>query len=207
MAAAAASEFVLPHLFPAATRADWFGLYKVVVWLVSVVNNVIVTVTIQSVSKFVAEDEAREGQIARAGFRLMLPIGIAAAGGFALLAPAMAQFENDARLVPYLRIAALIPFGYAVYSVFVGVANGRREFHKQAGLDCTFSTTRAALVLGLAAAGFGLTGALGGFAVASLAIIAAAAIVVRPHRATGERVPASRIGAVFGQVGLSTPPP
>src|SRR5206468_8655333 len=142
-------------------RATMFGLYKVVVWMVSVVNNVIVTVTIQSVSKFVAEDTAREGQVARAGFRLMLPIGVVAAGVFALCAPVFAGFENDAALVPYLRIAAIIPLGYAVYSVFVGVANGRREFHKQAGLDCTFSTTRAGLILGLAAAGFGIGGAIG----------------------------------------------
>src|SRR5262249_20515939 len=186
MAAAAASEFVLPHLFPAATRADWFGLYKVVVWIVSVVNNVIVTVTIQSVSKFVAEDEVREGQVVRAGFRLMLPVGLLAAGGFALAAPLIAHFEADRALVPYLRIAAVIPLGYAVYSVFIGVANGRREFHKQAALDCTFSTLRAALVLGLAATGFGLAGALSGFASASLAIIAVAALFVRPRRAEGE---------------------
>src|SRR5262250_1032926 len=126
MFAAAAIEFVLPHLLPAATRATMFGLYKVVVGIVSIVNNVIVTVTIQSVSKFVAEDEAREGQVARAGYRLMLPVGIAAAAGFALLAPLVADFENDSALVPYLRIAAIIPFGYAMYSVLVGVANGRR---------------------------------------------------------------------------------
>ena len=202
--AGAVIEFLLPHLFPAATRGAMFGLYKVVVGIVSIVNNVIVTVTIQSVSKFVAEDEAREGQVARAGWRLMLPVGIAAAAGFALLAPLVADFENDSALVPFLRIAAIIPFGYAMYSVLVGVANGRREFHKQAGLDCTFSTTRAGLVLGLAAAGFGLTGAVGGFAAASIAIIFIAAIVIRPHKPTGEKFPASRLGAFFGQVGLYT---
>ena len=202
--AGAVIEFLLPHLFPAAARGAMFGLYKVTVGVISIVNNVIVTVTIQSVSKFVAEDEAREGQVARAGWRLMLPIGLAAAAGFALLAPFIAGFENDSSLVPYLRIAAIIPFGYAMYSVLVGVANGRREFHKQAGLDCTFSTTRAVLVLGLAAAGFGVGGAIAGFAAASIAIIAVAALVVRPHAATGERFPASRLGAFFGQVGLYT---
>src|SRR5262249_10233947 len=159
-----------------------FGLYKVVVGIVSIVNNVIVTVTIQSVSKFVAEDEAREGQVARAGWRLMIPVGLAAAAGVALLAPLVAGFGNDSSPGPYLRIAAIIPFGSAMYSVLVGVANGRREFHKQAGLDCTFSTTRAGLVLGLAAAGFGLTGAIGGFAAASIAIIFIAAVVIRPHK-------------------------
>ena len=202
--AGAVIEFLLPHLFPAEKRGAMFGLYKVVVGVISIVNNVIVTVTIQSVSKFVAEDEAREGQVARAGWRLMLPVGLAAGAGFALLAPLIADFENDSALVPYLRIAAIIPFGYAMYSVLVGVANGRREFHKQAGLDCTFSTTRAALVLGLAAAGFGVGGAIGGFAAASIGIIFVAAIVIRPHKPAGEKFPASRLGAFFGQVGLYT---
>src|SRR5262249_23021577 len=142
MVAGTVIEFVLPHLLLAAQRAHLFGLYKVVVSTVSVINNVVTTVTIQSVAKFVAEDDAPQGQVARAGLRLMALIGSAAAAGFALAAPALAAFEHDASLTPYLRLAAGIVLAYSIYSVFVGVANGRREFHKQAGLDMTFSTLR-----------------------------------------------------------------
>src|SRR5262249_54060938 len=91
MVAGAMIEFVLPHLFPADGRARLFGLYKVTVGIVSVINNVMITVTIQSVSKFVAEDDTRQGQVARAGFRLMALIGIVTAGTFAAAAPLPAR--------------------------------------------------------------------------------------------------------------------
>jgi O-antigen/teichoic acid export membrane protein len=205
MAAGAVIEFVLPHLFPAAERAGLFGLYKVVVGIVSVINNVIVTVTIQSVSRFVAEEDARAGQVARAGFRLMSAVGLVTAGTFVAVAPLVANFENDSGLTPYLRIAAGIILGYSIYSVFVGVANGRREFHKQAGLDMTFSTLRALGVLGLAAAGLGLGGAIGGFAGAAVVIVGVAAAVVRiPPRGSAPAFPAARVGAFFSQVGVYT---
>jgi O-antigen/teichoic acid export membrane protein len=205
MLAGAAIEFALPHLFPAATRAQQFALYKVVVSIVSVINNVIVTVTIQSVSKFVAEEDQRQGQVARAGLRLMVPLGIGVAAVYAALAGVIAGFEKDDRLVPYLRVSALIVLAYATYSVFVGIANGRREFHKQAGLDMTFSTLRAASVLSLAAGGFGVFGAVGGFAGAALAMIGVSASVVRlPPASDGERFASSRLLGFFGPVGLYT---
>ncbi|HJZ89182.1 MAG TPA: oligosaccharide flippase family protein [Polyangia bacterium] len=205
MLAGAVIEFVLPHLFPADESARLFGLYKVTVGIVSVINNVMITVTIQSVSKFVAEDDAQQGQVARAGFRLMALIGIVTAGTFAAVAPLLSGFEHDAALTPYLRISAAVVVAYSIYSVFVGIANGRREFHKQAGLDMTFSTLRAAGVLGLAAAGLGVGGAVGGFAAAAVAIGFVAALVVRvPPRGGGPAFPAARLAGFFGQVGLYT---
>src|SRR5215831_17457810 len=93
MLAGAVIEFVLPHLFPADESARLFGLYKVTVGIVSVINNVMITVTIQSVSKFVAEDDAQQGQVTRAGFRLMGLIGVLTCGGFLLAAPLIATLE------------------------------------------------------------------------------------------------------------------
>src|SRR5207245_11086017 len=112
-----------------------------------VIHSVLVTVAIQSVSKCVAEDDARQGQVARAGCRLMAPLGLGAAAAFLALAPLIARFEHDPALVPYLRISAAVVLCYGLYSVFVGIANGRREFHKQAGLDMAFLPLRLAAVL------------------------------------------------------------
>ena len=50
-------------------------------------------------------------------------------------------------------LAGLIVGGYSFYAVFVGTANGLRQFHKQAGLDITFATLRVAGLLGMAMAG------------------------------------------------------
>jgi stage V sporulation protein B len=73
-------------------------------------------------------------------------------------------------------LAGLIIAGYSFYAVFVGTANGLHQFHKQAGLDMTFATLRAAGLLGMAAAGFGVVGVIGGW-VAAVALILCAAIV------------------------------
>ena len=45
-------------------------------------------------------------------------------------------------------VAGCIVAGYSIYAVFVGTANGRQEFHKQAGLDITMATVRAVGILG-----------------------------------------------------------
>jgi stage V sporulation protein B len=58
--------------------------------------------------------------------------------------------------------------------VLVGSANGARDFHKQAGLDVTFATLRAIGILGAAALGFGVYGAIGAWVAAVGAIIAVA---------------------------------
>ena len=74
-------------------------------------------------------------------------------------------------------LAGLIVGGYAFYAVFVGTANGLHQFHKQAGLDITFATLRAAGLLGMAMAGLGVIGVIGGWVAA-----------VGDHPVRGDRV-------------------
>ena len=57
-----------------------------------------------------------------------------------------------------LMLAGLIVGGNAFYAVFVGTANGLRQFHKQAGLDITFATLRSVGLVGMAMAGLGVIG-------------------------------------------------
>jgi len=55
-------------------------------------------------------------------------------------------------------------------------ANGLHQFHKQAGLDVTFATLRVVGLLGMAMAGFGVVGVIGGW-VAAVGVILCASIV------------------------------
>src|SRR6185503_8315988 len=73
----------------------------------------------------------------------------------------------------YFRIAAAIPFLYALYAVFVGSANGLRRFHTQASFDVGFSTAKTILLLGLAVL-WKVTGAFIGFAAAAAFILVVA---------------------------------
>jgi stage V sporulation protein B len=199
MVAGYAIEFGLARLL----GVDVFGVYKLVVGGISVLDNTIVTGTIQGVSKFTSEDETRADAVKRAGLRMQLLVGGGAAAGFAALAPLLARFWADASLVPLLRLSSIIVFCYAFYSVFVGSANGLRRFHVQAGLDMTYSTLRATLTLGLAALGLGATGAIGGFAAASATILAIAAVWVGPGR-TGPPFATRRLAGFTGRLLLYT---
>jgi stage V sporulation protein B len=74
--------------------------------------------------------------------------------------------------------------------VFVGTANGRKEFHKQAGLDITMATMRAIGIVGLASAGFGVYGAISGWVAATgLILVVASFVVGRPTKTDATDAP------------------
>lgn len=155
-----------------------YGVYGLVVGAISVLDNVIVTGTIQAVSKFTAEDEERTGAVKAAALKLQLVLGGGVAATFALIAPGIAAFERDPSLTPYLRLASGIVLCYAFYAVFVGSANGLKRFGTQAGLDALYATIRGVLIVGLAAAGFAVWGAVSGFVIASFVILIVSLVVV-----------------------------
>ena len=163
----------LPRLLDDPAR---FGDFKVVNTLISIVNMVMITGTIQAVSKLVSEDEASARAVKRRALMLQLAVG----GGLFLIlvlaaGPICSAALQDERLAPYLRVSALIVLAYAFYAVFVGMLNGLKEFRGQATLDMTFSTMKTGLIVGLVLAGFGVMGAFAGFAAAAVAIVGIAA--------------------------------
>jgi O-antigen/teichoic acid export membrane protein len=200
MIAGAAIVFRLPHVLDEAL----YGAYLLVVGVASVVNNVVVTATIQAVSRFTAQMQADPREVQRAGFRMHLRIGVPIAVSFAaVVAPVMGWFFHDPAKVGPLALAALIVAGYSFYAVFVGTANGLRQFHKQAGLDVTFATLRAVGIIGLASVGFGVYGAVGGWVGAVAAILAVSAVVIGvPRAGAGSPQPLRPLASFFGSVAL-----
>jgi O-antigen/teichoic acid export membrane protein len=170
MVSGSVQQIVLPRLLATAE----FGAFAVVNSVVSIINNTMVQATIQSVSKFTAEDDAQAGGVQRAGLRMQAFIGTAVALALALGAPLIATFMKAPQCVGLFRIAAVIPFLYAFYAVFVGTANGLRAFRAQASFDVGFSTAKTVLLLGLAVF-WRVEGAFVGFATAAALILAVAA--------------------------------
>jgi stage V sporulation protein B len=84
-----------------------------------------------------------------------------------------------------------------VYATLIGALNGRKRFSAQATFDVSFSTLRTGLTLGLAAAGLGVMGALGGFAAAATVIVLAALLVVGAGQ-RGEGLSAARYAGFAG---------
>jgi stage V sporulation protein B len=200
MIAGAVIEFRLP----AVLARTVFGAYAVVSSVVSPINNVLVTGSIQAVSRFTAQRPETARAVQASGLRMHLFIGLPVAILFIALSPLWAWLLHDMSKIGPLMLAGFIVAGYAFYAVLVGTANGRREFSKQAGLDITFATLRALGILGLATAGLGLYGAVGGWVAAVGIILAIATVVIGlPGRIpTAERVPVRPMLRFFAGVAL-----
>lgn len=167
---------VMQLRLPAILSRGAFGSYSLVSNIASLVNNVLVTGTIQAVSRFSAQEPAKARRVQEAGLRMHVRLGLVIGIGFVAAAPLVSWALLDASKTGPLMLAGLIIAGYSFYAVFVGTANGLQQFQKQAGLDVTFATLRAAGVLGMAMAGLGVIGVIGGW-VAAVGLILCASIV------------------------------
>jgi stage V sporulation protein B len=156
-----------------------YGIYRVVINTVSIINAVIVTGTYQTVSKYVSQEPEKADSIKWKALGLQVYVGGAATLGFFLLAPVVASLLNDPRLTGWLRLASLITLSYSFYSVYTGYFNGKKRFDIQAGLDISYSTLKLVFIVLLAWLGFGVTGSVGGFALAAASVLVISAIIAR----------------------------
>jgi stage V sporulation protein B len=189
---------------PAILSRTTFGAFGVVNSFISPINNVMVTGSIQSVSRFIAQEPEKARRVQAAGFRMHLFIGLGVAAVFAAAAPVVAMFQHDqSKMVP-LMVGSLIVAGYSFYAVFVGTANGLRQFNKQAGLDILFATFRAAGILGAAYAGLGVIGVVSGWvaAVGVILLLAALWIGLPGQAATGDKMSIRPLSGYFAQVAV-----
>jgi O-antigen/teichoic acid export membrane protein len=163
--------YTLPRLI---SRED-VGLYKVTVGVVSIINAVIVTCTQQTVSKYISQEDEKADSVKAKALKLQTLVGGGAAIGFFLLAPVIAGYLNDERLTNPLRLASLITLSYAFYAVFIGYFNGQKKFFTQALVDMTYSTLKLGFIVLFVWFGFGVMGAIGGFAMAAASVLALSA--------------------------------
>ncbi len=167
-----------------------YGVWTLVSSWMSTLNNVMITATIQAVAYFAARGPSAVEHAKKTALRMNLLIGGGAAALFFLLSPVVASFEHDAELTKYLQLGSLIILGYSFYAVFVGAANGARQFHKQAGLDITFATLRTLFVLLGAWLLHSALAAFWGWVVAAGVILVVAVMLVGlPKTDGGEPIP------------------
>ncbi len=180
-------------------RVD-YGVWGSVLNAVSILNNVVVAGSIQSMSRSVTE----QGPAAlRRGLVLHVIVGVVLASGFALLSgPIGRGVLCDPQLPALLAIAAIIVGNYSVYAALVGALNGQQRYRAQATLDMTFATLRTALVIGLAYTSWRVRGSVVGFAAASAMITVIALVVVWPtmkkRAVDGPEVRAPQVVEPFG---------
>ncbi len=171
-----AVQFLLPRFLESKSA---FGRFASVMNLASIINNVLVVATIQTVSKFVSENPAEGHASLRQGLKAQLLIGLTLCGVLAIGAPWLAnEALLDGQLEPLIQTVSIVMLAYALYAAMVGYLNGMHRFVPQAGLDITFSSLRAIGILGAASLGYGALGAMIGFASAAVVILLVAAAVV-----------------------------
>ncbi len=166
-----------PLVFSRLLGADGYGRMRTVMGVVSIVNNTVVAMSIQGVSRAVSSAPAgREGEAFRATLRVHVVVAVLVSLAFALLAGTIADFEGAPYLATPLRLVAGVVFLYGLYAPLVGSLNGRRKFYDQAGLDTAYGALRLATMAGgaLLFLHFGWDSVVGTFA----GFVAAAAIIV-----------------------------
>ena len=181
-----AVQLMLPRLLG---TPEAFGLYSSAMNVVSILNNVLVAATVQSVSKHVSEDPAHAATTLRQGLLLQLAIG----GSLGLLLfgfarPLAEQVLLDPLLAPLLTASSVVVFCYAAYAALIGALNGQQKFTRQAALDATYTTLRTVLILGAAGLGYGALGAMTGFAGAAVGVLLVALVSVGTG-ASGRLIP------------------
>lgn len=170
------SAFLLYSGLSRILTPEEFGSYSLIVNLVSIFNMVLITTTLQSVSKFTALQDPEKVKRQALCFLVLLGGVLAAASFFS--APAVARLLKDPPMAMPLRFAAFIMFFYGIYAVFIGSLNGLKKFTQQALFDGSYSTVRLVCILGLAHFTGTVQGAVWGFLLASVLIVAAAAGIV-----------------------------
>ncbi len=174
MIAGALIEFRLPAILSRAL----YGAYGVVSSFVSPVNNVMVTGSIQAVSRFTAQKPETARLVEAAGLRMHLYVGLPTAILFIAAAPVVGWAMGDTAKIGPMMLAGVIVATYAFYAVIIGTANGTRQFNKQAGLDVTAATLRLFGILGLTTIGLGVYGAYGGWAIAAGVVLLLSTVVI-----------------------------
>ncbi len=208
MVSGALITFGLPVLFGSdiyGKNSNGVALYGQYVDLnntLSILSMVMVVGVMQAVSKFVSETPDAAGGVVRQARNIMLVLALAIGGGFIAAAPWLAAARGNPQLVNGYRAAGCILACYGLYTVFIGALNGQKRFLHQAWFDMGFTTMKATLVLGLAAAGLGVVGAFGGFATAAFIIMVIAAVTV--GRRLGDGVPNPKLYTFGAQVMLYT---
>ncbi|MFP4600726.1 MAG: lipopolysaccharide biosynthesis protein [Persicimonas sp.] len=143
--------------------SEQFGVFKIVTEAISLINMVMITGTLQAVSKLVSEQPHAAKRVVNQALKLQLFLGLPIAALYAIGSPWIAAQFNDPSLTGLIRLSSLIIAFYAFYAIFVGYLNGVKEFVRQASLDIGFATLKMLGIVGLVLLGFGVGGAVAGF--------------------------------------------
>lgn len=177
-------QVVLPRVLGLAG----YGAWSTVSSFASLTYNPILVMSIQGVSRAVAESPPEEQAAAlRRTYRVHVALALIFGGGFWVLAPLVARLAGAPHVTEAMRILSGALFLYALYAPLIGALNGQKKFSRQAAFDVLAATVRTIGLVGGAylfvGRGLAVEGAAAGFVAGLLLVLALALFVVGVGRA------------------------
>lgn len=148
---------------------ETYGIFGVVLALMSTTTLILISGFPDAVSKYIAEDNSRLSSIVYTSRRIQVLLSTVIFALYFGLAGVIANLFHDPRLILYIRISAFsIPL-YAIYQVYcAGYLNGLRLFSKQSKIMILSSLVRIGIVLALVFLGLSIKGAIIGYLCAAM---------------------------------------
>ena len=163
---------------------QYYGMYGVIMSLLIWVELTVITGIPTAVKKYVAETSHLTAAIKKKATRMQIVHSGAVLLLLLAMAPMIAGLLGDKRLTTYLWIAGFDIPVYALFHLYAGVMNGRRDFGRQTISLVVYSLSKVTAISLLVFLGYSLTGALVGNILASLVGLAAAFLFCRSYDIT-----------------------
>ncbi|EKD58105.1 MAG: hypothetical protein ACD_57C00030G0001 [uncultured bacterium] len=124
-----------------------YGVYGVIIALMTTVNIILTTGIPNALSKYVTENPGIKWMALKRAIILQLSFSLAVGLIYFFCADLIALALNDHTLAKYIRLSALIFPAYSLYSLFSGFYNGLHLFDRQSYLLSVYSLSKALLVI------------------------------------------------------------
>ncbi|HOH76291.1 MAG TPA: hypothetical protein PLB35_03475 [Myxococcota bacterium] len=155
-----------------------FGQYRVVSGLLNVVTMVVITASVQAVSKLASQsgaDLSRVRRTAMVGQTLVFgPVFLAFIAFHGFIA---SNLLSDPGIARPLLVSGLIVLAYMYYAAIIGLLNGTCHFGRQASMDILFSTLKTGLMIAAVVFSGSVALSYGAFAAAAWTVLIVAAFV------------------------------
>lgn len=119
-----------------------YGIYGIIISLMTVINLMQTTGLPLAVAKYIAENESNADSILKSALKLQLVSTVAASLLFFLFSDLIATLLNDHRLLPYIRATAVIFPIYGIFSIYMNYYNGLHFFKTQALMNIVYSLAK-----------------------------------------------------------------
>jgi stage V sporulation protein B len=144
-----------------------FGVYSLVIALMSALNIMQTTGLPQAITKQIAETPQYADAILRNGLVLQAKLTIGLTALYMAFALPIANVLHDKSIAPYILWSSSILPAYGIYALFLGYHNGLHAYKRLALANSVYSIVKFMSII-LLVYPFGLYGAIGGFTVAPL---------------------------------------